>query len=80
MDVGTGRPLVEKWGQPSPGDVLDMDHRDAPGLGLGDGSFEVLKNDLRVPQGELASREVVILEINQQQCLGHVVPSSVNFG
>jgi hypothetical protein len=36
MDVGTGRPLVEKWGQPSPGDVLDMDHRDAPGLGLGD--------------------------------------------
>ena len=56
------------------GDVLDVDHGDALNVGLPDDSLDVLENGFRVPQWKLATGEVIVLEIDHQQCLRHGWP------
>ena len=65
-----GVPSLKKGAYPL-GDVLDVDHGNALSVGLLDGPLDVLKHDIRVPQRELATGEVVVLKINHQQCLRH---------
>ena len=66
MNFSTGRPFVEEGSHTLLGDMLDMDHRNTMSVGHGDGTLNVCKHDIRVPQWKLASVEIIVLKINNQ--------------
>ena len=63
--VCTRSALVEEWGN-SLGNVLNVNDRNTMRVGLLDGLLNVLKNDIGVPERELAFWEVIVLKINNQ--------------
>ena len=65
MYVCTRSALVEEWGN-SLGNVLNVNDRNTMRVGLLDGLLNVLKNDIGVPERELAFWEVIVLKINNQ--------------
>ena len=65
MYVCTSSAFVEEWGN-SLGNVLNVNDRNTMSIGLLDGLLNVLKNDIGVPERELAFWEVIVLKINNQ--------------
>jgi hypothetical protein len=68
MHVGAWCAPVEKW-RNSPaavGYVLDNDDRDVLGVCLVDGTLDILKRTLSIPERIVSTREIVVLNINNQ--------------